>query len=139
MNYWKGLLVAALFDAATITGGQFLATEPPPPARSQAIVWPPAVPLLDRQIDSLMSHLQEHPADVGAMLALARLYTDQGWAEQAIGPLARALQIDAQRRSLWVALDRAVERSGRATITDAELVRAAREFAEMVALRGHGC
>jgi len=45
-----------------------------------------------------------------------------------IGCLARAIQLDPYRRALWVALDRAVARSGRATITDAELTRAALKF-----------
>jgi predicted Zn-dependent protease len=153
MNYWKGLLTAVVIDAALIAGCQFLATEPPPPSRAQAIVWPPAVPLsqyadslsldqlsaLDGQIDSLMMHLQERPGDVDAMLALARLYADHGWDDRAIGPLARALQLDPRRRSLWVALDHAVEKSGRVKITDAELVRAAQEFVETVDMWGHGC
>jgi len=42
-----------------------------------------------------------------------------------IGCLARAIQLDPYRRGLWVALDHAVERSGRAKITDAELTRLA--------------
>ncbi len=139
MDYWKGLLVAALFDAALIAGCQFLATEPVPPSRSQAIQWPAEIQQLDARVDALMAELEERPGNVDAMEALARLYTEQGWPDQAIGPLARALELDPRRRSLWVALDRAVERSGRAKITDAELVRAARGFVEMVELRGHGC
>jgi cytochrome c-type biogenesis protein CcmH/NrfG len=153
MNYWKGLLIAVAVDAALIAGCQFLATEPPPPSRSQAIQWPsPFLPLadadslsvgrlteLDRQVDSLMVRLQERPQDVNAMLALARLYAEHGWHEKAIGPLARALQIDPHRRSLWVALDHAVEKNGQTKITDAELVRAAQEFVEAVDMWGHGC
>ncbi|HKC41249.1 MAG TPA: hypothetical protein VKC15_17030 [Gemmatimonadales bacterium] len=45
-----------------------------------------------------------------------------------IGCLARAIQLDPYRRDLWVALDHAVERSGRATVTDAELTRLALRF-----------
>ena len=45
-----------------------------------------------------------------------------------IGCLARAIQLDPYRRQLWVALDRAIARSGRTTITDAELARAALKF-----------
>jgi len=45
--------------------------------------------------------------------------------DAAIGRLARAIQLDPYRRDLWVALDRAIARSGRAAITDAELTRAA--------------
>ena len=73
------------------------------------------------------------------MLAIAQLYTEHGWAGDAIGPLAGALRLDPYRRDLWVALDRALEQSGRAKITDAELVRAAREFALAIEMRGHGC
>ena len=49
-------------------------------------------------------------------------------ADAEIGCLARAIQLDPYRRELWVALDRAVARSGRTTITDAELTRAALKF-----------
>lgn len=67
MNYWKGLLIAALFDAACITGIRSLATEPlawPPPAVEPAK--PALLPLgelneLSGTVDSLMAHLQEHP------------------------------------------------------------------------------
>lgn len=48
-----------------------------------------------------------------------------------IGCLARAIQLDPYRRELWVALDRAVARSGRTTITDAELTRAALKAAAL--------
>jgi cytochrome c-type biogenesis protein CcmH/NrfG len=136
MNYWKGLLILVAIDAALIAGCQFLATEPSPPPTSEAVQ---EVIELDRQVDSLMVHLQERPGDVDAMLALARLYTEQGWHKNALGPLARALQLDPHRRSLWVALDHAVEESGQAKITDAELVRAALEFVEAVEMWGHGC
>ena len=145
MTYWKGLLIAVVFDAGLVAGSRFLATEPPPPSRSQAILWPAAAPvpepaeLLDRRVDSLMTYLQEHPRDVLAMQRLARLYTDIGWPDQAIGPLARALQLDPHRRGLWVALDRALEQAGRAKISDAELTRAAQEFVAWVEMWGHGC
>ncbi len=150
MTYWKGLLIAAAFDAGLIAGARFLATKPVPPSTSQAIVWPvspppPAPPqlgdlkVLDRRVDSLMLHLQEHPRDVAAMQRLARLYAEQGWHDQAIGPLARALQLAPHRRSLWVALDRALEQAGHAQITDAELARAAQQFVEAVDMWGHGC
>jgi len=140
MRYWKGLLIAAAFDTAVIAGPSFFGTEPPP-AQSEAIQWPAAGEPdgLDRQMDSLMQHLQEHVDDVNVMLALARLYTEHGWPEDAIGPLARALQLDRYRRDVWVALDRALDRMGKAQITDAELVRAAREFVEAIEMRGHGC
>ena len=86
-----------------------------------------------------MQHLQEESRDVDAMLAIARLYTEHGWAGDAIGPLARALQLDPYRRDLWVALDRALAHDGRAKITDAELTRAALEFVSAIEMLGHGC
>jgi cytochrome c-type biogenesis protein CcmH/NrfG len=137
MRYWKGFLIAVAFDTAVIAGPDFLATEPVRLAKDPA----PLVQLqqVDRQVDSLMQHLQEHVADVDAMLALARLYTEHGWPDDAIGPLARALQLDPYRRDLWVALDNALEQSGRARITDAELVRAARAFVDAIEMQGHGC
>jgi hypothetical protein len=73
------------------------------------------------------------------MERLAGFYMEHGWYDQAIGPLARALQLDAERRSLWVALDRAVEGAGMAKITDAELIRRAHEFKEKVEMWGGGC
>ena len=89
--------------------------------------------------DSLMTVLSESSQDVDAMERLAALYLEHGWSDQALGPLARALQLDPARRSLWVALDRAVEGSGLAKITDAELTRHALAFQESVDMYGHGC
>jgi predicted Zn-dependent protease len=89
--------------------------------------------------DSLMMYLQEHPDDVDAIEKIADVYAENGWWDAAIAPLARALQLDPSRRSLWSALDRAVEKSGKAKITDAELVRRAAEFVEAVSMWGHGC
>lgn len=48
--------------------------------------------------------------------------------DAAIGCLADAIQHDPYRRELWVALDRAIARSGRAKITDAELTRLALRY-----------
>ena len=146
MNYWKGLLIAVAFDAALIAGcDEVLGPEPVPPASAIAPIAEPAslsneqLGELDRRIDSLMMAVGEDPTNVDAMEALATLYADNGWDDRAIGPLARALQLDPGRRSLWVALDHAVEKSGRAKITDDELVRAAQEFVEMAESWGHGC
>ena len=148
MRYWTGLLIAVAFDAAVIAGPNVMGPEPQP-AQAQAIQGPAAsepeslsfaqLQQIDRRVDSLMQHLQEESRDVDAMLAIARLYTEHGWAGDAIGPLARALQLDPYRRDLWVALDRALAQSGRAKITDAELTRAALEFVEAIEMRGHGC
>jgi hypothetical protein len=58
----------------------------------------------------------------------ARVCADQQTSDAEIGCLADAIQHDPYRRELWVALDRAIARSGRATITDAELTRAALRY-----------
>ena len=125
-NYVRGLLVAFALDLVCVAGTRSLA--------------PVAVPATQvASADSLMQRLQENPVDAAAMEALARVYAAQGRPAEAIGPLARALQIDPRRRALWVVLDRALAASGRSKITDAELVRAAREFVEAVDMARHGC
>jgi cytochrome c-type biogenesis protein CcmH/NrfG len=136
MTYLKGLMIAAAIDLVWImarpTGTQ-PATVPPFDA---VAAWPTEPRELD---DSLMEFLQEHPEDVSALETLARFYADHEWWDAAINPLARALEIDPSRRSLWAALDRAVEKSGLGEITDAELVRRAAAFKESVEMEGHGC
>jgi hypothetical protein len=138
MSYWKGLALAAAIDVVWIMGCPFTPTEPGPPL-VQAVAGFDQLQQLGQLEDSLMTHLQEVPGDVDAMLLLASVYTAQGWDDSAIGPLARAIQIDPGRRSLWVALDRAVEKSSRTKITDAELVRRANDFLEAVKMWGMGC
>lgn len=144
MSYWKGLMLAAAIDLVWIMGCPLLVTEPEPPALVerapvQDSLTVAALTELSRLEDSLMMHLGEHPEDVDAMHQLARVYLDNGWYERAIGPLARAVQLDPSRRSLWVALDRAIEMSGHAKMVDAELIRRANGFVEAVNMWGHGC
>jgi cytochrome c-type biogenesis protein CcmH/NrfG len=93
---------------------------------------------LDRRVEQLEMAVQENEADVESMRALAELYMTHGWHEHAIGPLARALELAPERGDLWMALGRALERSGRSA-DSAELAQAAREFVATVAMRGHGC
>jgi len=52
---------------------------------------------------------------------LAALYMANGCYDAALGPLARALQLDPRRRSLWAALDTALRRLGRQRMSDEEL------------------
>ena len=66
-------------------------------------------------------------ADFHATRPQAVACAEQESPDAAIGRLVREIQRDPYRRHLWVALDRAVKASGRARITDAELIRAARE------------
>ncbi|MGH7530781.1 MAG: tetratricopeptide repeat protein [Gemmatimonadales bacterium] len=140
-TYWKGLMLAAVLDVVWISGCRSPITEPTRSAaahfRAVDAPWEHLLDI-DRHIDRLMLHLQQHPTDVDAMARLARRYAAQGRHDEAIGPLARALQLDPSRRRLWVALDHAVEHSGRAQISDAELVRRAAEFVELMEM-GHGC
>ncbi len=151
MNYWKGLMLAAAIDAVWIMGCPILASEPGFDALVTDTVWvanqepepaaaiPAVIMDASRLEDSLMTHLQQHPDDVTAMEKLAQVYMENAWYEAALRPLARALQIDPTRRSLWVALDRAIEKSGRETITDAELTQKAIEFKDAVEMWGMGC
>jgi predicted Zn-dependent protease len=146
MNYWKGLAIAAVIDAAWLMGCPATSTEPSPLPPVETFVELAVEPEVEPEMgsigtveDSLMIYLQEHPEDVDAMERLAGIYADSGWYDSAISPLARALQLDPERRSLWVALDRAVERSGMIKITDAELVRRATQFVETFEAWGHGC
>ena len=149
MSYWKGLVIAAAIDLVWIMACPTPATGPEPLPPADAVAeWPAETPPAPADVDfaalgeledSLMMHLQEHPDDVDAIEEVARVYASHGWYESAIGPLARALQLDPSRRSLWVALDQAVEKNGMAKITDAELTRRAASFVEAVEMWGHGC
>jgi len=88
--------------------------------------------------DSLMVHLQQNPQDVDCDgLAGARLRRP-GWYDAAINPLARGLQVDPKRRSLWAALDEALGKLGKAKITDVELTEKRGRFVEAVGDVGHG-
>lgn len=150
MNYWKGLAIAAALDAAWLMGCPATSTGPDPLPPAEIVMELPSpsemvvnahedMGTITTLEDSLMLYLQEHPDDVDAMETLAASYANDGYFDAAIGPLARALQLDPERRSLWVALDRAVEWSGWAKITDAELVRRAAAFVETFESWGHGC
>jgi predicted dinucleotide-binding enzyme len=144
MNYGKSLIIALVFDLAWLMGSP-AATMGPDPMPVQEVVaeWrdPPVAELaaVGREEDSLMTYLGEHPSDVDAMAKLAQIYAEHGWFDSAVGPLARALQLDPSRRSLWSALDRAVDGAGMAAITDAELTLRARRFVAAVEMWGHGC
>lgn len=160
MSYWKGLGVAVAIDLLWIMGTSTLLapdfTEPRlernaavpvafEPVRVRARLAEPRANDVDElieiseRLDSLMMHLQEFPEDVDAIEKVADIYADKGWWDQAIGPLARAIQLDADRWNLWSALDRAVGNAGMATITDAELTVRAAAFADEVEMWGHGC
>ena len=159
MGYWKGLMIAVGIDLVWIMGSPVLAPDSPPKLHQykEEITGPlnadnvgvvyvgQPTGEVDRLIevadvlDSLMMHLQAEPEDVNAIEKVADLYANNGWWEDAIAPLARAIQLDPERWSLWTALDRAVGKAGMATITDAELTVRAAEFVEAVKMWGEGC
>lgn len=157
MNYWKGLMIAAAIDLVWIMGSPTLAPDTTLTTDSLQVSWPMSperadimpiepeaseVERLDgvgRQVDSLMMYLRAHPEDIDALEQIAAVYANNGWWNDAIGPLARAIQLDPSRRTLWSALDRAVDNAGLATITDAELTERAAAFAEAIEMYGDGC
>ena len=139
MSYWKGLGVAVAIDLIWIMGCPLLATEPPLEMQREPAQQVADLTAIGQVEDSLMESLQDQPNDVDAMQKLADVYASHGWYEAAIGPLARALQLDPTRRSLWSALDTAIAKSGRAKMTDKELTEKAAAFVEAVEMWGHGC
>ncbi|HWC73789.1 MAG TPA: tetratricopeptide repeat protein [Gemmatimonadales bacterium] len=150
MTYWKGLLIAVVFDVAWIMGSPLTVTGPEIPVAREVMNPEPGVPMptspedaqLDaagRLEDSLMMYLQAHETDAAAMVSLARMYVEHGWYDAAIGPLARALELDPERRGAWSLLDRALKMTGMAKITDAELAQRAKDFVDAVDMWGHGC
>ncbi|HEU5261941.1 MAG TPA: hypothetical protein VFU41_11035 [Gemmatimonadales bacterium] len=93
---------------------------------------------LDREVDALMLKIERNELDVEAMAALAYLYIRRGWFDRAIGPLARAVQVEPAREDLRYELLLAVRLSGLAG-QDVDLAEEARRFAEAAAMQGHGC
>ena len=123
MTNWKVVTISLTLALGWIMGDPAIAMGPSHDPQAEAR-------LVISQVDSLLAQLREHPTDVTALEQLAVMYAANESYDAAIGPLARALQLDPKRRSLWVALDRALQRSGAARITDAELTRRAAGFVE---------
>jgi len=80
------------------------------------------------RVEGLRQHLRNHPQDVDEMEHLATLYMANESYDAALGPLARALQLDPHRRSLWAELDTALRHLGRQRMSDEELVLRALDF-----------
>ena len=153
MSYWKGVLLAVVVDVAWIMGNPSLMTGPEVLPREPYWVMNPEAGVSHMQTspedaqldaagrleDSLMVYLQSHDDDAAAMVSLAGMYVEHGWYDAAIGPLARAAQLDPGRRATWSLLDRALKQAGKPQITDAELVQRAQKFVEAVEMWGHGC
>jgi len=123
MTNWKVVTISLTLALGWIMGDPAIAMGPSHDPQAEAR-------LVISQVDSLLAELREHPTDVAALEQLAAMYAANESYDAAIGPLARALQLDPKRRSLWVALDRALQRSGAARITDAELTRRAASFVQ---------
>jgi cytochrome c-type biogenesis protein CcmH/NrfG len=121
MTNWKVVTISLALALGWIMGNPAVALGPAPDPQAE-------VQMNVARVESLTQHLREVPEDVGAMEDLAALYMANGSYDAAIAPLARALQLDPHRRSLWVALDVAVIKSGRKMITDAELTKKAVAF-----------
>ncbi len=127
MTNWKAVTISLALALGWIMGNPAVALGPAPDPQAE-------VQMNIARVESLTQHLRSYPEDVGAIEDLAALYMANGSYDAAIGPLARALQLDPHRRSLWVALDVAVIRSGRKMITDAELTKMAARFKEGLAV-----
>jgi cytochrome c-type biogenesis protein CcmH/NrfG len=121
MTNWKAVTIALALALGWLMGNPAIAMGPGQDPQTQ-------VRLAASRVDSLLAWLRGHPDDMQALEQLAAMYAANESYDAAIGPLARALQLDPSRRSLWVALDNALANSGTASITDAELVKRAVAF-----------
>lgn len=91
---------------------------------------------VDSMVGTYIIAVQQFPLDVPAMTDLAFLYMKHGWFDRAIGPLARAREIDPSNEELRRYLDLALARAGGGFL---DLGEAARAFEEMVEMWGMGC
>ncbi len=123
MTNWKAVTISLGLAVGWIMGNPAVALGPAPEPQAE-------VQMNIARVEALTQHLRIYPRDVDEMEHLAALYMANESYDAAIGPLARALQLEPNRRGLWSALDQAVERSGGARITDAELTRRAASFVE---------
>ena len=96
-----------------------------------------ALAALDSVISTHYLTIQADSLNTTAMLDLAFLYMEHDRFDRAIGPLARAHEIDPGNEVLSRTIAMAVARSGIVGYVD--LYQAAREFAEMAAMWGEGC
>lgn len=123
MINWKAVTISLGLALGWIMGNPAVALGPVPTLDPQA-----EAQMKVARVDALTQHLRTHPSDVDELEHLAVLYVANGSYDAAIGPLARALQLDPRRRSLWVLLDGALRNLGRRSITDEELALRAAEF-----------
>jgi cytochrome c-type biogenesis protein CcmH/NrfG len=121
MTNWKAVTISLGLAVGWIMGNPAVALGPAPEPQAE-------VQMNIARVEALTQHLRNHPQDVDEMEHLAALYMANRSYDAAMGPLARALQLDPHRRSLWVALESALRNRGRQRISDEELVLRAREF-----------
>jgi cytochrome c-type biogenesis protein CcmH/NrfG len=121
MTNWKAVTVALGLALGWIVGNPAVALGPAPDPQAE-------VQVNVARVEGLTQHLRNNPQDVDEMEHLAALYMANGSYDAALGPLARALQLNSHRRSLWVALDTALRHLGRQQMSDEELVLRAGEF-----------
>lgn len=123
MINWKAVSISLGLALGWIVGNPAVALGPAPSSDPQA-----EVQMKVARVEALTEHLRSHPSDVDELEHLAALYMANGSYDAAVGPLARALQLDSHRRSLWVTLDAALRSMGRQRISDEELTLRAVEF-----------
>ena len=121
MTNWKAVTVALGLALGWIVGNPAVALGPAPDPQAE-------VQVNVARVEGLTQHLRNNPQDVDEMEHLAALYMANGSYDAALGPLARAVQLDPHRRSLWAALHTALRHLGRQRMSDEELVLRAVEF-----------
>jgi cytochrome c-type biogenesis protein CcmH/NrfG len=121
MTNWKAVTLSLGLALGWIMGNPAVALGPRPEPQAE-------VQMNVARVEALTEHLRSNPDDVDEMEHLAALYMANRCYDAAMGPLARALQLDPYRRSLWVALDRALGQLGRPRVSDEELTVRAGEF-----------
>ncbi len=88
--------------------------------------------------DSLIGAIQDDAGDVAALAELAHLYMLHGAYDEAVGPLARALEIAPERDDLRSEL-RLAFRLGKLDEQQVDLAEKVRQFLDLVSMTGHGC
>jgi len=121
MTNWKAVTISLGLAVGWLMGNPAVALGPAPEPQAE-------VQMNIARVEALTQHLRTYPRDVDEMEHLAALYMANGSYDAALGPLARALQLDPHRRSLWAMLDSALRHLGRQRISDEELVVRAVEF-----------
>ena len=121
MTNWKAVTISLGLAVGWLMGNPAVALGPAPEPQAE-------VQMNIARVEALTQRLRTYPRDVDEMEHLAALYMANGSYDAALGPLARALQLDPHRRSLWAMLDSALRHLGRQRISDEELVVRAVEF-----------